>query len=184
MNDSIPRTERRPVRVQTVFGTVEGWLRCAPNLRTLDGINLAPNGFLTLHDPSETFTGQKGRPERIVLSRSAVLFVTEIGEVAPPAVRRVEAGRYPRAPIHLRVDDYELRGFFHVPHGGDAMTRLGLAPDVTFLALTSVSVLGPDCHLAAPFLAVNRTHILVAREIAMGCDSATPPLPDCVDSSR
>lgn len=67
----------------------------------------------------------------------------------------------------MRVKDYEIEGFIHVPAGGAPMKRLehGKHP---FISLTTVLVTGPEGQSTAQFLAVNRAHISAVQEIDVG----------------
>ena len=86
-------------------------------------------------------------------------------------------GSFTRSPIRLRVKDHEIEGFCHVPPDGAPMKRLehGEHP---FISLTTVLVTSPDGQSTAPFLAVNRTHILAVQEV----DLQEGEEPDAVSS--
>ena len=66
--------------------------------------------------------------------------------------------------IRLRVGDYIVDGFLHVPPGGNPMMRLH-QDSRAFIALTAASATRGDAEFSAPFLAVNRKHILAAQQL-------------------
>jgi hypothetical protein len=98
------------------------------------------------------------------VNTASILFVIERTSFKRKSGKRVEAARFNRAAVHLCVGEYEIQGFLHVPGRGDVLTRLN-RDKYSFIALTSASVVGPDSEFAAPFLAVNRDHIMAAQEL-------------------
>lgn len=152
----------RGVRIHTTAGRVEGNLRIAATLRTLDDLNLVAKRLVSLRsahpeDPSWTFD-----PGALSINKASILFLMELGT---PAVQPgTSFGRFTRSPVRLRVGSYDIEGFVHVPPGGVAMKRLD-QDNHPFVSLTSVLVSGPDGEFTAPFLAVNRSHIIAAQEV-------------------
>lgn len=159
--DHLERTERR-IRVQTANATVEGTLRVATILRTLDDLNLDGKKFVSLFEPEAVGTTWNFDPGELAINRTSILFVQELSN--PPRHKKQFAGVYSRTSIKLRVGEHHIEGFLHVPPGGDCLKRLS-QNNHPFVSLTSVSVVGPDTQFATPFLAVNREHILMAQEI-------------------
>jgi len=156
--------ERRQVHVQTIYGAIEGYVETGERSRTLDGLNLSSGKFLRIEDAvvsSPVWSFDRGT---IGVNASAILFVIERTRYRRKGDERVEAARFNRAAVRLCVGKYEIQGFIHVPGRGDILTRLN-RDKYSFIALTSASVVGPDSELAAPFMAVNRTHITAAQEL-------------------
>lgn len=165
--------ETRPVRIQTTDATIDGELRISPQLRTLDALNMVGRSFLTVHEPR--FQGLAwpfdGGP--LAVSTSIVIYVTE---PETPALRKDDqavVARYTRAPLRVLAGPFSLHGFVYVTPGGDSITRLSQEGHL-FLALTSVSVVGPDIEFTTPFLAINRSHIVAAQRIQPALVEAEP----------
>lgn len=163
----------RGVRIQTTVGRIEGNLRIAARLRTLDDLNLVSKRLVNMHaahpeDTSWTFDAGK-----LAINKASILFVQELGT---PAVQTgVSFGRFTRSPVRLRVGAFDIQGFVHVPPGGVAMKRLD-QDNHPFVSLTSVLVAGPDGEFTVPFLAVNRSHIIAAQEVEHPVEQETEPL--------
>ena len=142
-------------------GAIEGVLRTSPSLRTLDDLNLLAREFVTVHGPN--IDGEVWEPDtRVAVSKASILWVVEECDQLGP--RFVSPESYRRSPLRLRVDDFDVQGFMHVPQGGDTLQRLNQDRH-PFIALTSASVVGSDVELAVPFLAVNRQQIAWAVEL-------------------
>jgi hypothetical protein len=154
----------RNVVITTVFGTIEGSLASSGMLRLLDDLNVVAKRFLTVNDPV-FLSGPWSRGDGpITLNKESIVFVKErAGSPQPQGNLRV-ASRFTRAPVELLMKDYAIHGFVHVVPNGDPMSRLNQG-DHAFVALTSVSVVGPGEQFATSFLAVNRLHVLAARSI-------------------
>jgi len=165
----------RRVRVETIHGAVEGGMRSAPTLRTIDELNSAARPFLPLEDAVLECTTWTFDPGSVAVSKAAILYVTELG--CPPALAagRPSGARLTRAALRLRVGSFDIEGFVHVPPGGGGLTRL-LQAGHAFVALTSVSVVGPATHFATGFLALHRGHIIAAQEVTPSAPSATDEL--------
>lgn len=173
MNDEMGGRERRRVHVQTVHGAIEGYVETGERIRTLDDLNMFSRKFLRIEEAvvsSPVWSFERGT---VGVNTSAILFVIERSGFRRKTGKRVEAARFNRAAVHLCVGEYEIQGFLHVPGRGDVLTRLN-RDKYPFIALTSASVVGPDSELAAPFLAVNRTHIMAAQEL-LEVETETPP---------
>jgi len=155
-------SDERVLHIQSLQGTVEGILKTSPSLRTLDDLNLVARNFVTVHGPSVDGEPWGDAQSRMVLSKASILFVIEDAATISP--RSIAPETYRRAPLRLRVADFDVQGFLHVPHGGDPMQRLN-QDSHPFVALTSASVIGPGVELAVPFLAVNRQRIALAVEL-------------------
>lgn len=165
--EQIVNYQERPLRLVTRFGIVEGVLRTSPMLRVLDDINVMSRNFITLHSPV-TYTEDwpdDGGP--LAVNRSSVLFVVEL-EPPPPRPGGPMAGeltRFTRAPLRLRVGEFTIEGFVHVPPGGNAMSRL-YQDSRPFLAVTSARIQGPSVEDEIGFVAVHRSHVLAAQVLA------------------
>ena len=155
-------SDERVLHIQSLQGTVEGTLRTSPSLRTLDDLNLVARNFVTLQGPSVDGERWGDSQTRMALSKASILFVVEDAETASP--RSIDPETYRRAPLRLRIADFDVQGFLHVPHGGDPMQRLN-QDGHPFVALTSASVVGPGVEMAVPFLAVYRQRIALAVEL-------------------
>ena len=156
--------QHRQVSVETVFGTVEGTLRCSALVRTLDEVNQPSSSYVVVHEPADPGTGVA--PENaspLAIQKEAIRFIREKRSV-PRSHGRAEASHYWRASVELRVGPYMVRGIVHVVPGGDPLSRLNQRAH-TFMAVTSARVSGPEGSFEAPFLAINRQHILSAREV-------------------
>ena len=167
--------EKRAIRIDTVDGPIEGCLHVTPKLRTLDDLNLIARRFIMVYSHSSSSIPWSFGKGPLAINKSSVLFVREL---APPPPRPDSRFcNFTRSPIRVRVQDYEIEGFCHVPPGGAPMKRLehGEHP---FISLTTVLVTGPDGQSTAPFLAVNRTHISAVQEV----DLEEGEEPDAVSS--
>jgi hypothetical protein len=164
MENELAGRERRQVHVQTIHGAIEGYVETGARIRTLDDLNMFSRKFLRIEDAvvsSDVWSFDQGT---VGVNTAAILFVIERTQFKRKSGKRVEAARFNRAAVRLCVGEYEIQGFLHVPGRGDVLTRLN-RDKYPFIALTSTSVVGPDSEFAAPFLAVNRTHIMAAQEI-------------------
>jgi hypothetical protein len=138
---------------------VEGELRLSPHLRTLDDLNRTSRNFVMLHEPDGDGWSLDSGP--VALNKSLILFVAEQESFTggPGGI-----GAYARAPMGLRVEEFDVRGFVHVPPNGDPFMRLN-HDGGPFLALTSASVVGDSLQFVAPFIAVNRAYVLAAQRM-------------------
>lgn len=161
----------RGVRIQTTEGRIEGNLRIATRLRTLDDLNLVSKRLVTLYSAHAEETNWPFDPGQVSINKASVLFVQELG--TPTVQTGVSFGRFTRSPVRLRVGAFDIQGFVHVPPGGMAMKRLD-QDNHPFVSLTSVLVSGPDGEFTAPFLAVNRSHIIAAQEVEHPVEEAEP----------
>lgn len=153
----------RPVRLQTENGSIEGELMTSPVVRTLDEVNVVARGFLPLRRP-RGITGEWPEGDgALAVSKASVVFLQEVTEPSPRPGNRAEAARFHQAPILLRVGEFLVEGQVHVPAGGTALTRLN-QDSHPFMALTGARVRGNGEVFSAPFLAVNRAHIVAAQE--------------------
>jgi len=169
--------ERR-IRVQTVHGVIEGNLRIAAQVRTLDDLNVGGKPFIILNDPE--FTGAVGSFQKspISINKKSILFVQELSSPPRKASTQVTHGQFTRASLQLQVSTYQIEGFLHVAPGGSPMLRLNQDTH-DFISLTSVSVLGPDAHFAAPFMAIQRHQIMAAQEVGFSEPvEEQPKIPD------
>jgi hypothetical protein len=154
----------RPVLIRTVFGSIEGSLSSSRMLRLLDDLNVVAKRFLTVNDPV-FLSGPWSRGDGpITINRDAIVFVRELQGCPPPPGNLRVASRFTRSAVELLLTDYAIQGFVHVTPDGHPMSRLNQG-DHVFVALTSVTVVGPGEQFATPFLAVNRSHVLAARSI-------------------
>jgi hypothetical protein len=147
MIESHEGREARQIRVETLRGGVEGFLHTSSVVRTLDEVNVVTGSFLTLHSP-RSYSGEwKLDRGPLAISKSSTLFVMELSQPASRARRRADAVRFSRSPVRLWVNQVSVQGFVHVPPGGTAMSRLNQSGH-DFMALTSVSVVGPNFEFA------------------------------------
>ena len=154
----------RRLRVQTTRGCLEGLIRTAPAVRTLDDLNVVARNLVTLHDVRALSGDWSLESGSVALTKSALLYVFELDEPAPQARVVKDAARFFRSAIRLWLAEFSIRGFVHVPAGGSAMARLN-QQSRAFIAVTSCSVVGPDTELAVPFIAINREHVIAAEEM-------------------
>jgi len=175
MNVGSAGSEGRPIRVQTTFGRVGGLLACNPMLRTLDCLHLAGGDFLTISEPEGEFDGWPFGSGPLTIRKSAVLFITEQSDAAPIRTRPADPGLYHRAPVVLRLGNFVVRGFVHVPEGGTPHSRFH-QDGPPFVAVTSAAVLGPNAELAVPFIAVNRLHVCAAQAMLTDSPLGEPEL--------
>lgn len=152
----------RQVRIHTVQGPIEGRLRLGAGVRTLDDLNQPSRPFVRVYEPRGWLFDLPKAGQPVAINKSSILFVVESSHLEPRAPGR-EGGS--RAPMSLQVDGYVVRGFVHIPRSGDPFARLNQSTR-PFVALTSASVIGPDEQLAATFIAVNRSRIVAAQELA------------------
>jgi len=163
----------RGVRIQTTAGRIEGNLRIATRLRTLDDLNLVSKRLVTMHSAHAEEANWPFDPGKVSINKASVLFVQELG--TPTVQTGVSFGRFTRSAVRLRVGEFDIQGFVHVPPGGMAMKRLD-QDNHPFVSLTSVLVSGPDGEFTAPFLAVNRSHIIAAQEVEHPVEQEAEPL--------
>jgi hypothetical protein len=162
MEDLVGR-EARPILVQTLHGRIKGLLHINSRLRTLDHLNLNKK-FLTIEAPEIALPGWSFEAGNLSINTDQILFVMELKDTLPTSDQRVEASHFTRTAIRVRLDDYDLQGFIHVRGVGDPVARLSQNKQ-PFIALTSVSVVGPESDFATSFLALNPLHILATQEI-------------------
>ena len=87
----------RGVRIHTTTSAIEGNLRIAARLRTLDDLNLVSKRLVTMHsvhaeEPNWPFDAGK-----LAINKASILFVQELGT---PAVQTgVSFGRFTVAPV-------------------------------------------------------------------------------------
>jgi len=170
---SASERERRRVQIRTLHETIDGWLTVSGMLRTLDDLNLVSSRFLVVNVDEAPSAGWVFDDGQVGINTETILYVREMDDVARSGPRG-EAARFSRAGVRLLAGDLEIQGFMHVPGRGDPMTRLNQDRHA-FLALTSVSVVGPDLEFAAPFLAVNRRNVRAAQPLATEDDDVDTP---------
>ena len=113
---------------------------------------------------------------RLEIKKDRILFALELSDALPFSDGRVETVHYTRTAISLRVAGLDIQGYMHMRSQHDPILRLSQNKQ-TFLALTAVSVFGPDLELAAAFLAVNPSHILAAQTIQADRDEIEQVVP-------
>lgn len=160
----------RAVRLYTEHGTADGTLRVAAMLRTLDDLNIVTKGFINLHDASFEPPTWRFAAGAVSINRASVYFAIE-RESAPRG--KSDSLGYTRAGARIQLGPYTVDGFVHVPPGGSPMARIH-QDNHAFIAFTSASVTRGDEQFAAPFLAVNRAHILAAQELYASDASERP----------
>jgi hypothetical protein len=157
--------ERR-IMVQTANGGIEGTLRIAAQIRTLDDLNVGGKPFIVLNDPVFSGSAWAFNRDPISINKRSILFVQEISGPPKKVSTQITHGQFTRASLQLQVSEYKIEGFLHVSPGGSPMLRLN-QDSHDFISMTSVSVLGTDAHFAAPFLAINRHQIMAAQELGL-----------------
>ena len=167
------RQNERRIRVVTQYGTIEGVIRVPPLLRTLDELNMQARLFTVIKDPSTGNIDWGFGLGDLAVNKRSIQFVHELSN--PPQSDRKFGGQYSRGTMRLRVGSFVIEGFLHVPPGGECLKRLNQGQH-DFVALTSVSVTGPDSQFATPFLAVNRLHVLAAQALSHDVDTEDEPL--------
>ena len=130
-----------------------------------------PNGhtdaFRTIQSP-RVQDGWDVEDAPLAIHRDSILFVMETKDAPPLPSNRaatLDAARHTRAALRLRMGEFVLEGFVHVPPGGTPLSRL-FHDRHAFMAFTSVTVTGPNGTVEAPFVAVNRAHVSSAQEVA------------------
>lgn len=154
----------RRVRVQLEHGAIEGGISIGEQVRTLDDLNMASARFVTLVEPQGDDAVMPLNETPVVLSKSRILFLVETGEPPARLGRSAIAQRMNRSPIRMRVGEYLIEGFVHVPFGGKPMLRLKQEGH-PFLAVTEAKVVGSYATLEAGFLAVNREHVVAGQDL-------------------
>jgi hypothetical protein len=153
-------TQGRPLlRIFTQHEVVDGYLGRGALMRTLDELNVPSRQFLFVHSPKVAKSRWALEDAPIVLNKSAILFATEIAEGPSKAGRQGLVVPCTRALTRVFIGDYVVKGFLHMPVNGDLAKRLD-QDDHCFMALTSVSITGPDLDCSVPFVAVNRGLII------------------------
>jgi hypothetical protein len=162
MNDDYTAREDRAVRIDTVDGAIEGWLRVGARLRTLDDLNMVARRFVTIYSPKSLSSAWQPEATPLAINKDSILFVRELSP--PPTRSGCRLGDFTRSPVHLRVKHFEIEGLVDVPPGAAPIKRIDQDTHL-FVSLTSVLVSGPGERVTTPFLAVNRNHISSAQVI-------------------
>jgi len=157
--------------VHTLHGQVEGMLQTSAGISTMHYLNVLSTSqeLVTVKPPLACPDGWLSPDGPAAIATDAILFVVELSEFVPRPGDPREAAQFRRVPVRLRLGPFVVEGFVHVAPGGDVISRL-LQTRHPFLALTSVSVMGPESELTAPFIAANRRYIAAVQEIPLGTD--------------
>jgi hypothetical protein len=157
----------QPVRAFTGLAAFDGLLTLSLGQRTLEELNLSDRPLLVLEEPV-VHSGRAGLVGgTLAVSKSAILFAVEIGAVGDdlrsgtPETTLTQAFR---SLLRLRVSEYTLEGYMHMPPGISFINKMSQARR-RFVALTSVSIDGPGVSGVAHFVAANWAHVLSAQEI-------------------
>ncbi len=161
MDQTTVNQTERTVRIETLDGSMEGLLLVSVLHRTLDHLNRVTKAFLTVHSSVLDGTGWSFPDGALSVRKSNILFLAELSEPDGGEAEKF-VDNLTRAAVRLRVGAFDIEGFVHVPPGGDPLLRFNLDTH-PFIALTSVSVVGPDTQFAWPFLAVRTSHVLAAQ---------------------
>lgn len=166
MQRELEGSEGRRIRVYTLHGSVEGMLRTNSGVSTMHYLNVAAATypFLTLRPPLTRSPDWMFDDAALAVAMDSVLFVTEMSEYVPRPGDPREAAQFQRVPIRMRLADFVVDGFMHVPRGSNPIYRLNQDRHA-FIALTVVSVIGPAEQFAASFLAANRRYINAVQQI-------------------
>ena len=170
------RTERT-VRIETLHGSIEGLLLISQLVRTLDDLNMAVKAFLTVHSPVLDGIGWSFPDSPLSVNKSNILFLAELS--SPDTGQSEKFVDFTRSAVRLRVGAFDIEGFVHVPPRSDPLLRFNQDTH-PFIALTSVSVVGPDTRFEASFLALKRSHILAVQPM----DHEAPELVAVSESSE
>lgn len=167
MQRELEGPEKRRIRVHTPHGYVEGLLNTSAGVSTMHYLNVVSTSqsFLTLQPPLACPHDWLSPDEPAAIATDSILFVAELTAFVSPTGTPREAAQFRRTPVRLRLAEYVVDGFVHVAPGSSAISRLHQDRH-PFLALTSVSVLGPEDEMTAPFIAANRRYIAAVQEIA------------------
>jgi len=146
---------------------MEGLIHTNSGVSTMHYLNVASatHDFLTLHPPLACSPDWMFENGTTAVATDSVLFVVELTDYVPRPGDPHEAAQFRRFPVRLRLADYIVDGFVHVAPGMQPITRINQDRH-PFIALTVVSVLGPEEQFAVPFLAANRSYITAVQEIA------------------
>jgi hypothetical protein len=165
MQRELEGTDDRRIRIQTIYGAVEGTLRTSAGISTLHYLNVmsTTQKFITLRPPlvcSEDWSSEKGP---LAFSTDSILFVVELSDFLPPRGVPQEAAQYQRSPVRVRIAEFIIDGFVHVQPGKTPISRVIQDPH-PFIALTSVEVSGPGGPFEVPFMAACHRHIVAVQE--------------------
>jgi hypothetical protein len=159
----------QPVRAFTGLAAFDGLLTLSLGQRTLDELNLADRPLLVLEEPV-VHSGRAGLVEgTLAVSKSAILFTVEIDAVGADLhggtpEPEAEPKQAFRSLLRLRIGEYTLEGYMHMPPGISFINRMSQARR-RFVALTSASIDGPGVSGVAHFVAANWAHVLSAQEV-------------------
>ena len=157
----------RAIRVFTETLAFDGLLNVSLGGRTLDELNTASRPILTLNSPRAAAGGWTPGDGPLLVNREAVLFVVEIpepGATLGKSEAEPELRRFDRSAIRLRVGPYDVEAYVHTSHGANPLVRLSQSVH-PFIALNAATVSGPGFDITVPFVAVNRSHVLVSQEL-------------------
>jgi len=174
--DTMPE---RSVRLYTPWALIEGALACPARMRTLDELNVTTE-FLSVRRPVTLRRSWEVAEENLAIHKSSILFVHECGP--SPPLDGGDFGRFARASVRLKIDDFTVHGFVHVPPGGSPLKRFENQRH-PFVALTSALIAGDQIEVVVPFLAVNRLRVAAIQELrastrAADSEDATDPAAD------
>ena len=158
----------RPVRVFTEKAVFDGLLTISLGARTIDELNLAARSFLCLSCPSVVSGEWHLADGALLINKASVLFVVEIPDLGAPLGKSEpvpELRQLSGSVIHLRVGSYEIQGYVSTLPGSDPLTRLNHSAGHAFVALTAATLEGKGIDGSVPFVAVSRSHVLLAQEV-------------------
>jgi len=166
MQRELEGSEGRRIRVYTTHGSVEGQLRTNRGISTMHYLNVAAttNPFLSLRPPLFCSGDWMFGDSILAVAMDSILFVTESSEYQPRPGNEREASRFKRVPIRMRLANYVIDGHIHVPPGSNPIARINQDRHA-FIAMTVVSVMGPQEQFATSFLAANRRYITAIQQI-------------------
>ena len=166
MQRELDGSEGRRIRVYTHHGSVEGSLHTNDGVSTMHYLNVAAamQPFLGLRPPLTCAQDWMFDDSSLAVAMDSILFVTELSEYVPRPGDPREAAQFQRIPIRLRLSDFIVDGHIHVPNGSNPIQRLNQDRHA-FIALTVVSVMGPQEQFATSFLAANRRYITAVQQI-------------------
>lgn len=171
MQRELEGTDDRRIRIHTNHGSVEGLLRTSTGISTMHYLNVVSTTqkCLTLRPPLVCSHDWLSEDGLLAVATDSILFVVELSEFVPRPGDPQEAAQFQRAAVRLLLADYIIDGFVHVPPGGTPISRVSQDPH-PFIAMTSVSVIGPDEQFTAPFMAACHRNIVAVQEIVQGLE--------------
>jgi len=121
MERELDGPHQRRIRIQTHHGSIEGALTTSSGTSTMHYLNVisSSQNFLQIKPPVTCTGNWRFEDAPLAVATDSILFVTELAECVPTPGDPHAAARFKRARIRLRLDEYDIDGYVHVPPGGD-----------------------------------------------------------------